>query len=335
MAGRQWAFTPHDFHPKDTQRLYEDSVTQGHYNDARTALHNRIIKHTLKTGKPSQRPYAIIIAGGPTSGKSTLIAALRRAGVLPNSDGIVTINKKPFSELPEYSKYPHSRHPEKTLRLVDEYWDLLCYMIEEAAKKKMPMIIEEHCDDVPVVKEIAAILSRNGYETALIGMTTTPDAYFEHERERCKKTDKSPDHPWALECHTTLAEEWGKYIKLFDFSLLMKRNAKGPPLSVISNAERSPDASKVTHSIIDEGLYHDLFQKWKSADTLARGAKQVFSEDYPSQGRKNHRSMLERSGEGSGSGRKETGKKETITPGASFVEKLKKFGEQTSQRRND
>src|SRR5262245_35714099 len=143
MTGRKWAYKPVNKDLKCTYRIYEDPDKAEHYDDERTVVHDYIIKRALKGAKAMKKPFALVVAGGPTCGKSTLITALRRNGVLP-TEGIVTINKMPFSQLPEYSDVPDARHPEKMWWIIDEYWDLLHYIIKEATEKKLPIIIEEH-----------------------------------------------------------------------------------------------------------------------------------------------------------------------------------------------
>lgn len=320
-----------DIYPT-TKNTHQDKEHPGHYSEARSKVHDHIIKHALKGGRPSDKPFAIIIAGGPTAGKSTLIRALRKTGVIPDK-GVVTINKRPFAELPEYSNLAHARHPEKTVSIMNEYFDLLHYIVEEAAKKKYPLVIEEHCDYLHVTKKLADLLKAHGYETAIVGMTTTPEAYFTHENRRCEAKHKNADHPWALSCHRQLAKHWEKYTKLFDFSILVKRNSKEQPLTVIAKAVGSPEKETAQQTILDERLYYETFKRWQDINKKTTKPEGVFCQGPVRRYREDHTRNLERSRKGSlGRGRETSA--QGLGERLSFVEKLQRFAtEATNQTR--
>ncbi len=340
MAGRQQVYPDFSTNSRDalgtTRKSHTDTVMSGHYSDERNRRHNNIIRHTLKGAKPMEKPFAIIITGGPTAGKSTLLKAMRKSGILP-ADGIVTINKKPFAELPEYHASHNARHPEKVIPLIDEYYDLMHYIIEAAANKRFPLVIEEHGDSSLFITKTTQMLKDAGYETVMIGMTTDADTYFHHENKRCERDKKIADHPWALDLHATLAEKWESHIEHFDVSLLCKRNAEGPPLSIISRAQKDPKTGLVNHTIIDRKFYEQIFKTWPYVNTSAENEAEAFRwghhKDAPSNYTPNVGGSRERGRQGRGAYTEIA--EEDIAPDSSFVERLNLFADRTIENQKE
>lgn len=180
--------------------------------------------------KVDPAPFILWIGAAPNCGKSATIKLLEMNNIIDQQHTIVI-----SGFMKGHKDYQHMRqngvmHPEKTLGMVDEYYDTLESLVRESVQKGCSIVIEDHADHPHQVQRIMDIIDRaeKPYEKVMIGMALGRKRYLEKTEQRAEK-GKQVDHSRALGMVRAFSEHWNAYIPLFDYVQLYFRGGKGKP----------------------------------------------------------------------------------------------------------
>jgi len=110
----------HPLHPSGVDTLHQFSDGEGHFTKERIALHDEIISKFLGTATEVKNPEALILGGGPGTGKSTLVnlEGLHKPNMLLiNTDDIRALLPELKEGKPAFFSHEEASHIGKQLRI--------------------------------------------------------------------------------------------------------------------------------------------------------------------------------------------------------------------------
>jgi predicted ABC-type ATPase len=110
----------HPLHPSGVDTLHQFSDGKGHFTKERVALHDEIISKFLSTATEVANPEALILGGGPGTGKSTLVSleGLHKPNtLLINTDDIRALLPELKEGKPAFFSHEEASHIGKQLRI--------------------------------------------------------------------------------------------------------------------------------------------------------------------------------------------------------------------------
>lgn len=208
-----------------TQQIYgrgRDAQGDVIYSAERTALHNEIITKAL-SGKravaENERPAFISVAGGMSVGMTYLQRLLMNEGVL-DLERTVIITPLNFLPIPEFAVRSHYQHTEKSPLMVAEYYDIVRKIIAQAVASNMNVVWVDQADASEPLTQMVKEVRSKGYESAMLALTMTPEAYYAASELWLHKFNRIPDHRRGFGDLQEFSALWDGYCSLFDTTAL-------------------------------------------------------------------------------------------------------------------
>lgn len=171
-----------------TDSREKHQVRPGVYSAERHKVHLAIVEDMLKGHESQESPQALIMAGGPASGKSVAL----RADPSMRPDDAVDINPDEVMErLPEYEELHGDTY--MAYGLHEEASDVAKLALEEAKKRKLNLVIDGVGDSSPgkFVGRIRRV-KEAGYSTRVVMVDTDTNTAIDRSIQRAVEPD-SPD----------------------------------------------------------------------------------------------------------------------------------------------
>ena len=153
---------------------------------ANDAWRRRMLRRSLGRVAPSETLQAIIVAGPPGSGKTTVIDQVCRW--FADFGQCAVIDSRELA-----LQHPDVAHwlsdPEADLfesELISAANQLADELIDTASSLRLPLVIETRCDDVTAVLSQARRLREAGYATEVIALMVSFDECRQALRERAE-----------------------------------------------------------------------------------------------------------------------------------------------------
>lgn len=184
-----------------------------------------------------QRPSILFVAGGPCSGKSTLVHMLQEQGIIVPAHSIV-ISGDVLSDLLAY-KYNLSSHPENTSCLRTTYQFIRKLIIHEALERGYQVIITTHLTDITDCRALVDLVRTQGGLSMIVAAITTPDTFSLFADAQEQQTNRRIDREEALTLHRNFPRYWSEIIKVVDAHMLLDNSIRtlrtngGPDVSII------------------------------------------------------------------------------------------------------
>ena len=197
------------------------------YIPARADVHARIVADALRGAgaepktPPPGRPYLMSVAGGMSVGMTYMQRLLIAQGVV-KPEHTVVITPQTFEALHEFAVRGHYQHPEKSPLLVDEYYDVARDIVDAAMARGLNVLFVDQADRAPDVLAMTARAKSEGYQTALLGMTMTPEAYYDAAQLWLTRFNRLPDHQRGFGDLQEFSSAWPDYAQAFDTAMLFE-----------------------------------------------------------------------------------------------------------------
>lgn len=210
------------------------------------------------------RPVAVVLGGGGASGKGTIKARLRKAGLFDEGfvdldpDSFKTGNAKRQGGLPEYWEIV-KRGDSRAAAVVHEESSLVYQMAaQRAVEGKYNLVLDRTLGDP--AKGLAELqrLKDAGYEIKLVGVTVDPETAINRAVKRAEGPEKRFVPIDALiKAHKGFAQAFEQYAALADFAVLFDNEVpKGTAAK--EAAARAPGGNL---QILNEKAYSEFVKK--------------------------------------------------------------------------
>ena len=153
---------------------------------ANDAWRRRMLRRSLGRVAPSETPQAIIVAGPPGSGKTTVIDEVCRWFADFGQCAVIDSRELALQH-PDVAQW--LSEPETELfesELISAANQLADELIDTASSLRLPLVIETRCDNVTAVLSQARRLREAGYATEVIALMVSLDECRQALRERAE-----------------------------------------------------------------------------------------------------------------------------------------------------
>lgn len=193
------------------------------YDDERTKLHDRIIANALDGKAPDleDQPSFICVAGGMSVGMTYMQRLMMHENVV-SKDNTVVISPLCFLPMHEFAIRNHYQHPEKSGLLVDEYYDVTRKIIAAAIERGLNVVFVDQANDKEPILRAEMMARDAGYETAMMALTMTPEAYYDASELWLKKFNRITDHHRGYRDLKMFAKHWEEFKAAFGMASLFE-----------------------------------------------------------------------------------------------------------------
>lgn len=167
------------------------------YTPERQKLHDKIVNDFLATARPVSDPEIIFTAGGPASGKSTIVRNLGTMGAKPLPDDIVDINADLIKEkLPEYKTMLDAGDDRAAFFVHKESSDIAARLRAEAIATKRNVLIDQvgNNADGDFAKKIEETRRGTDAEVRVIYADVPVDEAIRRSDKRAAETGRMVPH---------------------------------------------------------------------------------------------------------------------------------------------
>lgn len=241
------------------------------YSPERLAVHQEIIDKALawnpvkkcsEEKTPSgAKPSFICVSGGMSVGMTYMQRLMINDGIV-NPENTVIITPLSFMPMQEFAIRSHYQHPEKSPLLVDEYYDVAQKIVDEAMARGLNVMFVDQADVKAPILSMAQSAKAHGYDTAMMGMTMTPEAYYDASELWLHKFNRLPDHTRGFGDLQEHASHWEEYSKAFDTASLFETyfhvkdidKAEDDPTRKEYTVKRIATSAKDAHGMVQSDI---------------------------------------------------------------------------------
>ena len=166
--------------PEDTYKYYGGP----NFSGRRLVLHNAILRMVLKTCRKSSNPQAIMMMGGPASGKSTALKVLDTTGYTAiDSDAIK-------GELPEYQKAVRAGAKNAAAMAHEESAHLADEALRKTVARGCNVILDGTGKNAEKYSRIMSMFHAHGYTVRLVYVHVDPALALPRAIKRADKSGR-------------------------------------------------------------------------------------------------------------------------------------------------
>lgn len=230
----------------DSRTGYMSQVEGGGYrfSPERTALHDQIVNGFLSRSRPVQDGPAEVIftAGGPASGKSTIITKLEELGVRPLPDDYVDINADLVKEqLPEYETMLKGGDDRAAFFVHEESSDIAARLRFESLETNRNVLVDQvgNNADGEFARKIKASRGPNT-DVRVIYADVPVDEAIRRSDERAKKTGRVVPHDLIRNKHKGVVRNFLEVAQMDGVSIELFDTESSPPVLIAEKEANSP-----------------------------------------------------------------------------------------------
>jgi len=190
----------------DTEKAYRTAGGKGPYTPERTALHARIASLLLQ-GAPSQsKPQALFLAGGPASGKTSIV----RAGGADMNAPAVDVNPDIVrTMLPEYDELVKRGDKAAAAKTHEEASHLSKMVANLAMARKQNILVDGTGNSGPgkFAGKVEAAMAA-GYDTRVVYATIPTEEAVSRANARGKRSGRFVPEGYLRACHRDVSARY-------------------------------------------------------------------------------------------------------------------------------
>lgn len=239
--------------PDDSPLLADTSLNA---TPERQALRESVIEQHFEGVEPApsdRKPIAYVMAGGGASGKGTILAQLKRKGLVPDR-GAVEIDPDGIKRaLPEYQALLDQGDGRAASVVHEESSVMARAVLARALQRKTDVVLDRTFGDAAKgVAELTALRDA-GYEVRMYGVTVDPAIAVQRAVGRAVRSGRHVPIKALLTAHKGFAASFEKYAKLVDSFDLFDNSGKVPRV-IASKGEAGLE-------VFDKNLYDALVER--------------------------------------------------------------------------
>jgi predicted ABC-type ATPase len=240
----------------DTETAYRH---EGKWSEPRQALHTAILNKQLAGKKPATgKPVAVMMGGGPASGKSTMLES--GSVVLPPDDESVHIDPDALKkDLPEFQKAAAAKDPRGAAFAHEESSHLSKVLTKDAARAGHHVVVDGTGNsDYDKLAAKVKVLRDAGHTIKAYYATNDVELAVKLAKERGDKTGRYVPEEYTRAIHASVSRVLPEAIKkgLYDEVKLFNTDVKG-------HARPIATAHGKHLTIHDEKLWQEFLAKGK------------------------------------------------------------------------
>ncbi|MBR30684.1 MAG: hypothetical protein CMN77_05185 [Spirochaetaceae bacterium] len=206
----------------------------GEPKESREFLHN-LIKQRFLEGKPTvpsgEKPVAIMMMGGPASGKSTMV---KSAGLGSMEDFVVADADAVKNLIPEYRVGVNNRLKKAAEMAHEESSYLVKQIREEAINARKNLVIDGTGSKTASYEKNIQKLRDQGYEIKLMMADTPMDVALDRAKQRARKTGRYVPDGVLKGAYAGIPSGFQKIAEMVDSAAIYDTNVKlGEPSRLV------------------------------------------------------------------------------------------------------
>ncbi len=206
----------------------------GEPKESREFLH-KVIKQRFLEGKPSvpsgEKPVAIMMMGGPASGKSTMV---KSAGLGSMEDFVVADADAVKNMIPEYRVGVNNRLKQAASMAHEESSYLVKQIREEAINARKNLVIDGTGSKTASYEKNIKKLRDQGYEIRLMMADTPMDVALDRAKNRARKTGRYVPDDVLKNAYAGIPSGFQKIAEMVDSAAIYDTNVKlGEPSRLV------------------------------------------------------------------------------------------------------
>lgn len=203
----------------------------GKYIGERRKIHERILNDIVGDVKPipppeGHRPVAVFTAGGPGSGKSSMVKAAHEKFGKDMAQIAADEVKK---EIPEYSKELSRGNEDAAILVHEESTDIAAEAIQRCIESGKPFLLDSTFKNVPKFQNMIKELKDKGYDIHVLYAHCPEDEAVRRAKQRQEDTGRKVDEKVVREGNHQAKQALYELGGLADTTSVFDTTAKGAP----------------------------------------------------------------------------------------------------------
>jgi hypothetical protein len=240
----------------------------------------------------SERPSFVSIAGGMSVGMTYMQRLLMAEAVLDPGRTVV-ITPLSFRGLPEFDARNHYQHTEKSPLMCQEYYDIVRKIVTRAIDNNLNVMWVDHADALEPLLSIVKAAKEKNYESAMLAMTMTPEAYYRASELWLHKFNRITDHHRGFGDLSEFSQNWPSFARIFDRADLYETffntedidkssddlTRREYTVSHIASVCQNP-AGEIKSVVLESDRYFDFLERGRYISPLSNSPEEA-RRDYP------------------------------------------------------
>lgn len=231
----------------------------GKYIGERRKIHERILKGVIDGVKSipppgGHKPVAVFTAGGPGSGKSSMVKAAHEKFGSEMAQIAADEVKK---EIPEYSSELARGNEDAAILVHEESTDIAAEAIERCIEGGKPFLLDSTFKNVPKFKKLISKLREKGYEVHVLYAHCHEEEAVRRAKKRQEETGRKVDERVVREGNGQAKNALYELGGLADSTAVFNTMSKGAPppeLMFHHRADDKEDFSRVKDFVKSNGI---------------------------------------------------------------------------------
>lgn len=226
---------------EDTEMGHRKTLRDGSlgpYSPERTELHARIVRALLQGAGTHEKPQALFMAGGPASGKSSLL----KAGKVTHPPDAVYVNPDIVKTmLPEYAALVAAGDPEASKKVHEEASHIAKLVMNLSVERRHHVVVDGVGNSGPgkfsgkIRRAMAA-----GMDVSVVYATLDVELAVKLAKKREEKTGRGVPTGYLRSAHATVTEMFDREIRHLPVSVrVFDTNREGKPELAWSKTKRT------------------------------------------------------------------------------------------------
>jgi predicted ABC-type ATPase len=225
--------------PSSTDLIFKQN---GKYIPSRRRIHEPILSKIVDSVKPipppvGHKPVAVFTAGGPGSGKSSMV---RKSAEVFGTEMAMIAADEIKKEIPEYSSELARGNEDAAIVVHEESTDLAAEAIERCIEGNKPFLLDSTFKNVPKFQKMIARLKEKGYEVHVLYAHCDEDEAARRAKKRQEQTGRKVDEDVVRSGNRAAKEALKQLGSLADSTSVFDTQAGGaPPPKLVYHGKKS------------------------------------------------------------------------------------------------
>lgn len=163
----------------------------------------------------------IVIGGGMQTGQAVMQRMLIDQEVVDPKKTVI-ITPAAFVGMEGFAALKNVQHPEKTAKLVRDYQEIVTTAVNKALRAGYSVLLVDHAEDKGFITNIAQTAKHFGYETQLVGLSSSPESYHAYATYTEATQQRKADHTRGFEFLGAFSRNFRNLSKTFHGTTLFE-----------------------------------------------------------------------------------------------------------------
>ncbi len=236
-----------------------------HYEAVKKEVEQVSAAFAKHAGNGTDRPFLMIVASAPQTGKSTFVTALKNKGFFPTNTRFIFGDA--FMHIIDAADRYELHHPEISPKYFKTFSALREKLLKHEIGEKQNIVLESHLQDMPELKELVDYARQQGYEIIGAGLTTNVEnIWHEGEGKKFNPESSAERRKQRIKWAQDFAQRWNEFGKCVDDLSLYHIAFDKQVDEWSTKIKLIAHGNSQSQHIVDKKAY-DEFNKWETAPT--------------------------------------------------------------------